>query len=287
VNLKTYQAYSMAEALAAVKRDLGADAVILNTRSFKRGGVLGMGRRTVIEVTATAAEQQRVKRESRKRAGGSVAAASRAYGQAGSAEISEGPSEKDRERTKLLAQIMLDRLEGERQDDLVLTNQAVGDVSVASSAATVEAETRVEPTPVTSVRAPEEAASPAGVSVISPVARRFVLQRADGNQRGETGQAASEAACAPDDNRGETVGTTSAESEASATSTIASETIEEELVAIREMVSHVLQRQTTSAKHAAPTMPQKLFDMYLHLIAQEVSEELADATVNAVGRVGG
>ena len=31
VNLKTYQAYSMAEALAAVKRDLGADAVILNT----------------------------------------------------------------------------------------------------------------------------------------------------------------------------------------------------------------------------------------------------------------
>ena len=48
MKLKTYQAYSMAEALTAVKGDLGADAVILNTRSFKRGGVLGLGRRTIV-----------------------------------------------------------------------------------------------------------------------------------------------------------------------------------------------------------------------------------------------
>src|SRR5688572_28928361 len=55
VTLKTYHAYTMAEALAAVKRDLGADAVILHTRSFKRGGFLGLFRRTLIEVTATPA----------------------------------------------------------------------------------------------------------------------------------------------------------------------------------------------------------------------------------------
>ena len=42
----------MHEALAMVKRDLGRDAVILHTRAFKKGGVLGLGGRTMIEVTA-------------------------------------------------------------------------------------------------------------------------------------------------------------------------------------------------------------------------------------------
>lgn len=44
----------MPEALALVKRRLGADAVIVHTRQFKRGGVLGMGAKTVVEVTAAA-----------------------------------------------------------------------------------------------------------------------------------------------------------------------------------------------------------------------------------------
>lgn len=42
----------MAQALALVKRDLGSDAVVLHTRSYKRGGVLGIGAKTVVEVTA-------------------------------------------------------------------------------------------------------------------------------------------------------------------------------------------------------------------------------------------
>jgi flagellar biosynthesis protein FlhF len=42
----------MAQALALVKRDLGSDAVVLHTRSYKRGGLLGFGTRTVVEVTA-------------------------------------------------------------------------------------------------------------------------------------------------------------------------------------------------------------------------------------------
>lgn len=54
MRLKTYQAYSMAEALAAVKRDLGRDAVILHTRSFRKGGLLGMGGRQMWEITASA-----------------------------------------------------------------------------------------------------------------------------------------------------------------------------------------------------------------------------------------
>ncbi len=42
----------MHEALALVKRDLGRDAVILHTRAFRKGGLMGLGGRSVVEVTA-------------------------------------------------------------------------------------------------------------------------------------------------------------------------------------------------------------------------------------------
>ena len=113
VNLRNYQAYSMAEALAAVKRDLGADAVILRTRSWKRGGFLGIGRRTVFEITATpAAEAPAASSESnrpprtattRSRAtAGPSRQALAAYQQAGAADPAT-----DREKTRRLAQAIL------------------------------------------------------------------------------------------------------------------------------------------------------------------------------------
>ena len=52
MNVKTFQGPSIAEALAKVKQELGANAVILHTRSFKRGGVMGLGAKTVVEITA-------------------------------------------------------------------------------------------------------------------------------------------------------------------------------------------------------------------------------------------
>ena len=57
MGVKTYQAYTMAEALVAAKGDLGADAVILETRSFRRGGVLGVRRKTIFELTATSGDR--------------------------------------------------------------------------------------------------------------------------------------------------------------------------------------------------------------------------------------
>lgn len=54
MSVKTYQATSMAEVLTKVKGDLGSNAVILHTRSFKRGGVMGLWRQNVVEVTASA-----------------------------------------------------------------------------------------------------------------------------------------------------------------------------------------------------------------------------------------
>lgn len=53
MELKTYRASSMADALAEVKKDLGKDAVILHARTFKAGGVMGVGARTIVEITAS------------------------------------------------------------------------------------------------------------------------------------------------------------------------------------------------------------------------------------------
>ena len=53
MTLKTYRGNSMAEALAQVKKDLGGDAVILHTRSYRVGGIAGFGGKTVIEITAS------------------------------------------------------------------------------------------------------------------------------------------------------------------------------------------------------------------------------------------
>ncbi len=52
MNLKTYRAETMAKALAEVKKDLGGEAVILHTRAYKVGSVMGVGGRAVVEITA-------------------------------------------------------------------------------------------------------------------------------------------------------------------------------------------------------------------------------------------
>jgi len=55
--MKTFTAKSMAEALAQVRKDIGADAVVLHTRTFQRGGVLGIGARQYVEVTAASGKE--------------------------------------------------------------------------------------------------------------------------------------------------------------------------------------------------------------------------------------
>lgn len=74
MRLKTYRAKSMPEALAAVKKDLGKEAVILHTRAIKRGAIFGWGGRTVIEITASddprALAPRDVRRLNRASAGG-------------------------------------------------------------------------------------------------------------------------------------------------------------------------------------------------------------------------
>ena len=49
----------MDEAIAAVRRDLGSDAVILESRTVRRGGVFGLFARRVIELRAARAMEVR------------------------------------------------------------------------------------------------------------------------------------------------------------------------------------------------------------------------------------
>jgi flagellar biosynthesis protein FlhF len=52
MDLKTFQAPTMSEALAEVKSTLGPGAVILHTRTFSRRGWLGLRRQEIVEITA-------------------------------------------------------------------------------------------------------------------------------------------------------------------------------------------------------------------------------------------
>ncbi|MCK5558038.1 MAG: hypothetical protein KAJ01_06650, partial [Candidatus Hydrogenedentes bacterium] len=53
MQVKKFQGESMQEALVKVKRMMGPDAVILHTKTFKRGGFLGFGGREIVQVTAS------------------------------------------------------------------------------------------------------------------------------------------------------------------------------------------------------------------------------------------
>ncbi|MFG0306366.1 MAG: flagellar biosynthesis protein FlhF [Phycisphaerales bacterium JB040] len=56
MHLKTFRARNMALALTEVRNALGPEAVILHTRTYKAGGLLGLGTRTIVEITASAPE---------------------------------------------------------------------------------------------------------------------------------------------------------------------------------------------------------------------------------------
>lgn len=53
MKLKTYTAETMAQALAQVRKDLGKDAMILHTRSYRVGAWLGLGGKNMVEITAS------------------------------------------------------------------------------------------------------------------------------------------------------------------------------------------------------------------------------------------
>jgi flagellar biosynthesis protein FlhF len=65
MKLKTFSAPTMAEALAQVRKGLGRDAMILHTRTYRMGSWLGLGGKTMVEITASAPELKATKPKQR------------------------------------------------------------------------------------------------------------------------------------------------------------------------------------------------------------------------------
>lgn len=74
MKLKTYTAETMAQALAEVRKDLGANAMILHTRSFRSGSWLGLGGKEMVEITASSPQPTTSKPRKTRKAQRSAAA---------------------------------------------------------------------------------------------------------------------------------------------------------------------------------------------------------------------
>lgn len=269
--LRNYRAYSMTEALAAVRRDLGADAVILHTRSFTQGGFLGIGRRTVVEVTAAPAasiDSGRARTRPERAAADSPREAREARADA-PVPSPEPPLNLDRERTRLLAQAMSVTLDREASD--------APRTGAAASASANEAATRRaagDPRPTHAVQpAPRAAAEPPAPQVASlppaHVAKRYVLVapgRNDAAVAGSLRHAAPVRASAPEPRRESIVPQPSRPARQEPV----------DLDAIDRLVRDVLERGQ------AEPPPGRLSELYATLIAHEVGKELAQRVVDDI-----
>ncbi len=187
MNVRTYLAHSMDEAVQAVRRDLGSDAVILETRSTRRGGFFGLFASTVIELRATTADQVRPRKPR------------------------------------------------EQSPPLISTSTPARDAYLASS---------VEP-----------ARTPLGHE-----ARREQTRSMAKAMLREMESGPSEPPAPSPSGEG----------------------IREELDEIRGLVERVLKVQQHASPEQDPPVAEEVFDLYLDLLAQECSEELAADALNTV-----
>ncbi|MEX0886477.1 MAG: flagellar biosynthesis protein FlhF [Phycisphaeraceae bacterium] len=249
MNLKTVTARTMHEALGEVRRLLGANAVILHTRSYKHGGILGVGARTYVEVTAADGRElgrkQRKTQDDRRRE--LLAEARRAQQRRSPAK----PMEAD-PWASTASQPARPELAG----DLIRRTYAAARADVSTPKPTdanpwTLASTDADPTPhPVRVREAQHVSAPGNESppAVAP------------NQQSEASNQQSPALFDP-------------------------RQITDEMRAIKRMVARMSQdrRQRTTGDTAARSdMPDKLFDQYLSLLEQEVAEELAGEIVDNV-----
>lgn len=295
--LRTYRAFTMAEALAAVKRDLGPNAVVLQTRTALQGGILGFGRRAVVEVTAGPPEampplpaKQRAESATKPKREASAAAlasgprAVQAYAgrttgaiatpiarpvaagvggdSAAATVLATGGAEAldiDRDRTRLLAQAMAVTLERERERN---PRGAAATAATAHAAATTAATATTSERAAASGSAGTASAPSAASKPSTQVARRFVLVPT---------VAGGQVASAPPPRE---VAMPEPRSESDRPATVVA-TANDDLSAIDRLVDEVLRRGGPSAED-----PERLAALYTALVAQEVGEELAREIVD-------
>ena len=261
MRLKTFRAFSLEEAIAAVEDDLGTDAVVLHTRTYrKRLGFFKLIPRTVVEVIASAGGESEkdtsATSEVTPAAGSSRAAQARkAYGMP-SAPSSHAESESqdetldiDHARTRRLAQALSIREERK--------NQAQDE---------------------------REALFPSEVSNHNPPASGSDLRYV----RGANGDLVTEARSAPPSDH---IEKTSQVEQSTAPVHVPAlqppvehSASDDELDLIRETVGRVMKNDALPQVASAPAHGDSLANAYATLIGQELSRDLADGLVDEISK---
>ncbi|MCC7389931.1 MAG: flagellar biosynthesis protein FlhF [Phycisphaerales bacterium] len=273
--LRTFHAPTMADALAEVKRDLGPDAVILHTRSYRVGGVMGVGAREIVEITASADPGVVRPRRVRPRAAETDAGLTLPEERIGRPHSGESfvPTPPWFQPTR-------------RADEDVVRGRPVSSLAGATYP---RPDPRPEPHP--EPRTDDRAQT-------RPVPRPASLVEAKPGATGPIGGAAPGHALPVPPTGPPPLATpkpaprlAATRVEPAPTNSGAHAALEEELAAIRRLVGQVLQSSRRAEVRAARTLePQTgpavstgpLFDLYLRLVDNQVRTELADDLVSAV-----
>ncbi|MCC6908952.1 MAG: flagellar biosynthesis protein FlhF [Phycisphaerales bacterium] len=294
MNLRTYQALSLTEALTRIKADLGEDAVVLHSRTFRRGGMLGLGGQLIYEVTASPpAPRAEVKPQSLQRA-----AAMRRR------DLDRTVAD-DSARTAAMALALAEQARRRQQSATPplpadapspappVTRFSRPGIEVELSRPLVDAADAPAapqlPRPAPPVRRQVAPALPADQKTPGrprqepaplPVARRYVLSP-------DAPVASPPSSSAPPPQRqlprsnGKAPVTKAARSAEPLHSGRAETALHDELTTLKQMVGQVLQRQSGTLQ---PAMPEALFNEYVSLIQNEVAQEIADELCDVVRR---
>ncbi len=251
MKLKTYRAATMAEALTAVKKDLGKEAVILHTRSVKVGGLLGFGKKTMIEITA---------------ADEPVNAARRGAQPKGKVEtVGAGQGGGQGTQKPILAATAAANAYRRAAEMAGNAGTPAGAQRQAAMPARVELKPTHVPAPVPQQTQPQAARAAEEPTLMSVRGRRVAEQAAQSGMYVPREEMA----------RREPV-PVSLDGSADAS-------VYRELADIKMLVNQVLHSNpASSAGVAAGAMPEALFQHYLRLLESSVSREIADAVIGAV-----
>ncbi len=299
MNLRTYQALSLTEALTRIKADLGDDAVVLHSRTFRRGGMLGIGGQLIYEVTAsppapraepnarppqrTAATRppdldRTVADDSARTAAMALALAEQARRRQQSVK---GPIPTPAPPAAPATRLSRPGIEVELSRSL--PHAAESPISRAPAAAPPIREQAKS----ASAGLENQPGRPRQEVAPLPVARRYVLSP-DAPTHAPAPPSAPATPSAPvalpvrarpKSDADTPVARTRASAPLRAGK--AEVALHDELATLKQMVGQVLQRQSGTLQ---PTMPEALFNEYVSLIQNEVAQEIADELCDVVRR---
>ncbi len=251
--MKTFTALTMAQALTQVRLHLGSDAVVIHTRTVKRGGILGIGAKSAVEVTAAK--------------GSDLASKARKTRSAPRLQ-SRGANERPSPRNRLHAQAYTQPPRAaaaaaaptEQTFGQAMAKGGAGELIRRTYAAAIAEQTPVAQaaTITASPQAGSLGLSGTASSVAAPVATSLgTLPDAQPMRTPETLPGAGAQAKA--------------------------DQLATEMQCVRRMVERMMKQQQQGQEKTGPTdLPDALFDQYMNLLKQEVTEEIAQEIVTSV-----